>query len=403
MRVLIVAPAPVGDERIGGIANFIRGFVRCAPDDFEIEIVGAAVAGDGARREWQTVTLGGREVRFLAATRLGAARRTGRIPTKARIVAGMLRDRRRIATNGRVVQVHAPAMDIGLLGRKAPVIRVVHNAPRDLATQKGESTWSRVGRLLHAVEGFTFRRVSEIYFVDRATRDEYARDEPERADHMHYLSNGVDADQFHPLGAGERDARRAEFGAAYGLDAGARWLLFAGRLDTQKDPELLVRGFAAYSARPTAAQALLIVAGEGNLRARTGELAAELGVAQRVRFVGVLPHADLARLMPAADAFVMSSAFEAAPFVVFEALASGLPVVSTSVGEVPRIVSDRSTGWIASEHSAEAIADGISWALSQPFAEISERCCESARPYRLQNVLAPFYAAHRVLAASYAT
>ena len=65
VRVLVVAPAPVGDGRIGGIANFIHGFVRYAPDDFEIEIVGTAVADEAAGRGWQDMTLAGRSVRFL--------------------------------------------------------------------------------------------------------------------------------------------------------------------------------------------------------------------------------------------------------------------------------------------------------------------------------------------------
>ena len=398
VRVLILAPAPVGDDRIGGIATFIRGFVACAPDNFEIEIVGAAIGDEAPEKGWQSIQLAGRSVRFLPVTRMRSARRTGRMPLKARIGLGILRNRRRIKTTGLIVQVHTPAMEFGLLGRGARTIRVVHNAPENLAAAKGGSAWSRLGRLLHGLERVSFRRAEQIFFVDSSTRDEYAASDSAAAGRMHHLSNGVDTDLFRPLAPAERDARRALVAQRYGLAADDKWLIFASRLDQQKDPELLIRGLAAYLARE-GPRADLLVAGEGSLRARMIRLATKLDLADRVHFLGVVPHSELARLMPAMDACVMSSAYEAAPFVVYEALASGLPVVSTSVGEVPRIVRHGVTGWITSDRTAEALADGIGWALAQSAAEIGPRCAASMVDCRLCAVLAPFLAAHRGLTA----
>ena len=117
-----------------------------------------------------------------------------------------------------------------------------------------------------------------------------------------------------------------------------------------------------------------------------------------MHFLGVWPRERLADLLRVSDAFVLASAFEAAPFVVFEALASGVPVVSTAVGEVPSLVHHRETGWIASERTPAALADGIAWALVQPRAEIARKTAASMDEYQLASVLAGFYEAHRELA-----
>lgn len=399
VRVLIVAPAPLGEGRIGGIANFIRGFVQHMPDDFAAEIVGIGVGDeDGDIGHWRDISLAGRQVRFMPVARIGQARRSGRTPAKARIVAGMLRHRRRIATAGRVAQVHAPAMELGLIGRGVPTVRVVHNAPADLAGATGESSWRRFGRGLHLAERLTFGRADAVFFVNQAAHAEYRERLPGAAARMAYLANGIDTTLFRPLSGAERDAARAEFAARLGIPTASRWLVFAGRLDQQKDPLLLLRAFAEHQARPAAPSAELLVAGEGRLRADAERLAAELLIADRVRFLGLWPREELAQLLPAADAFVLSSAFEAAPFAVLEALAAGLPVAATAVGDVPSQVQSGTTGMLAKERTPAALADAIAWTIDQDRDGVARAAAASIAPFELSRTLAPFYDEHRRLA-----
>jgi glycosyltransferase involved in cell wall biosynthesis len=398
VRVLVVAPAPLGEGRIGGIANFIRGFVQYMPEDFEAEIVGVSVEDEFEIGKWHTTQLVGRTVRFLPVTRLAGARRSGLVPTKAAIVAGMLRHRSRIAADGRVAQVHAPAMDLGLMRRHLPLVRVVHNAAADLATGRGESAWQLFGPALHAFEDRSFRRAARVYFVDRATLDSYARQSGSVADQLRYLPNGIDTDLFHPLNASDRAAVRERLGRDLNVPPAAPWLVFAGRLDQQKDPELLLRSFASLSDSGDGQAAHLLIVGEGRLAADAVRWASEMGIEARVHFMGLWPRERLAELLPAADAFVLASAFEAAPFVVLEALASGLPVAATAVGEVPNIVHDGTTGSIAAERTPEALSRAIAWVLAQDRDEMAARCAASMSAYELRNVLAPFYEDHRLLA-----
>src|SRR5690349_15058419 len=96
VRVTIVAPAPINEASSGGIASFIRGFIRFMPPDFAVDVVGAAVADNQPGAEWHDIELAERNVRFFPVARLEDGRRTGRIPAKLRIVLGTLRHRRAI-------------------------------------------------------------------------------------------------------------------------------------------------------------------------------------------------------------------------------------------------------------------------------------------------------------------
>lgn len=398
VRCLIIAPAPLDESWVGGIANFIRGFVRHMPDDFEVDICGVAVGDQTGGSGWQKIELAGRQVRFLPVARISTPYRAGRVPVKAMAIAGLLRARSKVVTAGRVVQVHSPAMDLALIGRPAPLIRVVHNAPENLASDDGGSRWRHFGLALRAAENLTFRRAERVLFVDRPTFELcVARGGPSAAK-MRYLPNGVDTALFRPRDDAERAGLRDRLAADLSLPAADPWLLFVGRLDRQKDPVLLIRTFAAARASDGLERARLLIVGEGPLRAQTEQLAHDLELDGVTHFLGPWPHEGLAELMSAADALLLPSAYEGAPFVVLEALAAGLPVVSTRVGDVPLLVAHRTTGWLAEQRSAVDLVAGIRWVLEQRRAEIGARCAASMEPYRLQAVLAPFYEEHRRLA-----
>jgi len=397
VRVLIVAPAPLSDDWAGGISNFVRSFVRHMPDDFAVSIASIAGAGDAYERNWRNETLAGREVRFMPVAGLPVTRRAPHTPVKASAMWGLLKARRHVPTRGAVVQVHAPAMDLPLLLRRAQVIRVVHNAPDNLAAHSSGTSWRHFGWALRRIEESSFRRAQRVFFVDRATYQRYAARDDD-GEHMYYLPNGVDTAEFAPLTQAQRTSTRHDLALTLGVRENGPWLLFCGRLDRQKDPELLIATFAQARRLAGLEDAQLIVVGRGPLQETTVESARAAGVGDAAHFVGPIEHDLLPRVMGASDALILSSAYEGAPFVVLEALASGLPVVSTAVGDVPLLVQHVRTGWIASTRSAAELARGVAWAVGQPRDEIAPRAAASMRAYRIEDVLAPFYDAHRRVA-----
>jgi len=127
--------------------------------------------------------------------------------------------------------------------------------------------------------------------------------------------------RFCPLSPAEREAVRAP------LVGSSEALLFnVKRLHPLADHATLLRAFALLD---SGLPARLIIAGSGEEREELENLARELGISGRVRFLGLVPNQEVAKLHAAADLFVLSSRLEATPTVVLEALACGTRVVST--------------------------------------------------------------------------
>ncbi|MFK4871171.1 glycosyltransferase [Novosphingobium sp. ZW T3_23] len=134
---------------------------------------------------------------------------------------------------------------------------------------------------------------------------------------------------------------------------GTRYLT-AGRLVPQKNHALLLRAFAR-SARPSDT---LTIAGEGQQRAAIVQWAGELGISDRVRLVGHVASID--PLMAEADVFVLSSNYEGLPGVVVEALAAGLPVLSTDCCvSMNCLVENDRTGLLVPTGDERAFAEGL--------------------------------------------
>src|SRR5205085_5695165 len=110
--------------------------------------------------------------------------------------------------------------------------------------------------------------------------------------------------------------------------------------------------------------ATLTIVGDGAERAALESLAAGLAVDARVRFLGARPRGEVLGLMKAADAVVLSSAWENFPHGLVEALAMGTPVVATRVGGVPEIVEDGRNGLLVEPGNIGAFAAAIEAFLS---------------------------------------
>ena len=128
--------------------------------------------------------------------------------------------------------------------------------------------------------------------------------------------------EFKPLPEDERARVRAQ----YAPGAGAV-LLNVKRLHPLADQATLLEAMAHVRAQRR--DAVLLIAGSGQEEAALKARAAALGLDGAVRFLGLVPNAEVARLQAAADVFALSSVLEATPTVALEALASGTPVVST--------------------------------------------------------------------------
>lgn len=192
--------------------------------------------------------------------------------------------------------------------------------------------------------------------VSQAGLARYVRIGAVPARKIRFIPNGVDTNRFSP----DRKAR-AYVRRSLGLTTEFAWLA-VGRLEQAKDYANMLRAFARVQRmRP---DSRLLIVGQGSLRAETERLAAELGVGETVHFLGI--RKDIPELMNAADAYVMSSAWEGMPMVLLEAAAVGLPVVATDVGGNGEVVRDGKTGFIVPPRDPEALADAMVRMMALP-------------------------------------
>lgn len=187
------------------------------------------------------------------------------------------------------------------------------------------------------------------------------------ADKVVLLPNGVPP---RPGGDGSR-AR-----AALGLDPALPLIVSVGHLRPEKALELLIEAVALLPERHRAAQVL--IAGEGEERARLEAARERLGLAARVHLPGA--RADVADILAAADLAVCCSDFEGGPLSVMEYMEAGLPVVATAVGGLPELVRDGETGLLVPPRDPAALAAALARLLDDE--GLAERLGEGGR--RLQ-------------------
>ncbi len=172
---------------------------------------------------------------------------------------------------------------------------------------------------------------------------------------------GAPADRVvvHPLGV---DARRFQ-PAAGGPSSGPLRLLSVGRLVEKKGFADGIRAVARLHAEGIDLR--YRIAGDGPLGPGLRELAASLGVGDRVEFLGQVAHAEMPGLVADAHVVLVPSVRaadgdeEGTPTVIIEAMACGVPVVSTRHAGVPFLVEDGVSGWLVDEHDPAALAARI--------------------------------------------
>ena len=202
---------------------------------------------------------------------------------------------------------------------------------------------------LHAV----LRRSSAII----ATSPNYLRTSRVLARHQercHVIPLGIQIESFEH---GDPDAV-----AAIRQQYGGRLIVSVGRLVYYKGFEYLIRAM-------TRVQGKLLIVGEGPLRGKLGALASELGVAERVIFLGKIDHQSLVACYHAAQVFVLASIARSEAFGIaqIEAMAAGLPVVNTDLDSgVPFVSLHRQTGLTVPPADPDALAAAINQLLENP-------------------------------------
>ena len=263
--------------------------------------------------------------------------------------------------------VHTHMAKAGMLGRLAAA---VYNAtrgrrPRALVihTYHGhvlEGYFSPfMTRVFIGIEQLMARLSDAIVAISPAIeRDLQEQFRIGRRDQYRVIPLGFDLTPF----AAINDATRVRARRDLDLAADADVVCTVGRLTAIKQHRLFLETVAhAAKVRP---KLVALIAGDGELRADLERRATALGIADRVRFLGW--RRDLATIYAASDVFLLTSRNEGTPVALIEAMASGIPGVSTDVGGVRDVIVSADAGARVGDHSGDALAAQVTRYLADP-------------------------------------
>lgn len=212
------------------------------------------------------------------------------------------------------------------------------------------------------------RRICEQQLVDNAdvlvvNTDEETSNLVEHYDappaNIEVIAPGADTELFTP--GTDRNTERAR--RELGIPMHAKVIAFVGRLQKFKGPEVLIRATAELLRRNPERNLRVLICGGPSGAVATPEyyynLARELGVAHKIRFLQARPPAELVSLYQAADIVAVPSYNESFGLVAMEAQACGTPVIAARVGGLPIAVADSTTGLLVDGHAESDWADAM--------------------------------------------
>jgi glycosyltransferase involved in cell wall biosynthesis len=213
---------------------------------------------------------------------------------------------------------------------------------------------------LRIFEERMLERANKIIAVSDFTRRELAQYYKVKTAKIRVIHNGVDTHKFQPA----TDKRKAK--EEVGLNPEDIAILSVGRLYARKGLFTLIESMPAVVKRFKNAKFVISGKGQSNELKKLVAHAEKLGVRNSIVFTGYFPDKKLPRLYQAADVFAFSTFYENLPFAVLEALSTGLPVVTTSVGGIPEMITSGKNGFLVQPSNAKELSDKMLHCLEHP-------------------------------------
>lgn len=227
------------------------------------------------------------------------------------------------------------------LDRRQPVVWSIHHSVDDISHEKRPTRW-----LIHLLAMLS-KRVAAISYCSRVSADQHEALGFDGSNRV-IIPNGIDCDVFQPDLNAHRMLRHT-----FGIPASRIVIGNVARAHPMKDHRAFVRTLALLRDGGLDVHGIIIGAGHENGQAK--QLAKELGMADRLSTPGPLD--EIHKVLPGLDAFMLSSAWgEAFPLSVAEAMACGVPVVATNVGDCSWLIGDRDLVTAPSDPLGQATA-----------------------------------------------
>lgn len=401
VHVRIFYPADPMGVVPGGIDTFLRGLIKWAPPDLEFSLVGMTTDPQARPAgRWTQCRLGERNFKFFPVVTVGNAGGRSRVPLSVRFSFGTWWHRAALYSGFDVFDFHRPEPSLLFMSDQRPKNAYFHNDPSTIESTHSDNLWKRLPAVYKTIERLAFESFASAWCVRESGVQTLRERFPLQAQNIHFIPTWVDADVFNCVDDDARQVLRHRASQTFQLDEQSQWIVTVGRLDTQKDPMLMLAAFARLRAQGR--HVVWLVVGDGVLRADLMRDVATAGLTAFVHFVGLRPPAEIADLLRAADVYALSSAYEGMPMALLEALGCGLPAAVTDVGEVRRVVLPGVNGAIANSRSEDAFAVALADVLDHANQWRGAPTQAAVEAYQPGKVLIQAYANYRALGEAYA-
>jgi glycosyltransferase involved in cell wall biosynthesis len=379
------------------VDTFIRGLFKWAPDDLEFELVGMTTdAGVRPIHCWTRCDLGRREFNFLPLVCVADAGQRTRIPLTVRYTYALLRHSGNLRQGFDIFDFHRVEPALPFLCDERPKNAFFHTDMGVIRHEaKADILWRHMPAGYFAIESFVVSRLDSGWCVrEEGTRALRVRN-PAKAQALSFVCTWVDTEIFSPAAEPERAQARLTLSRTYGLPPESAWVVSVGRLDTSKDPALVLKAVAQLVAQGQ--RLCWLVVGDGVLRPSLQREVQQSGLGANVVFLGLRSAAEIARIMSACDVFALSSAYEGMPMALLEALGCGLPVATTDVGEVRRVIRPGVNGEVAEDRNVEAYSACLARVIARRECYRGAPATDAIADFRPHIVLQPVYENYREL------
>jgi glycosyltransferase involved in cell wall biosynthesis len=243
-----------------------------------------------------------------------------------------------------------------LFFRKNPKVCTLHGIPSiGIKTRKNAIIWG----IYSIIERSSLKHIDKLIAVNDSAKGYYTGNNPRLKNDIIVIPVGIDLKLFRPMD-------RKKMRSLYDFAQDDIIILYIGRFSQEKGLDLLLRGFSLLKAHIPNAR--LILLGKGPSESNLRKIVKEEKISD-VTFMEPVSHDKIPQMINSADLLALCSSYEGMPTVVLEALACGIPVVSTDVGDVSKIVKNGKTGELILNRDPKSVQNAL--------LKVIERDCET--------------------------
>jgi len=264
------------------------------------------------------------------------------------------------------------ALPFILFHRKNPKVCTLHGTPSKTISLKHPNLVVIVYKI---VESFCLKHIDKLIAVDKTTKQYYEQVYPWLKNKVEVIPVGINLNKFKPM-------NKIEMRNMHGFNKHDKIIVYVGRLEKEKNLEFLIKSFVFIKKHNSCTKLILI--GDGRERRNLENLVKGLKI-KNVQFMGFQNSNKVPEFLNCADIFVLTSLHEGSPTVVKEALACGVPVISTDVGDLPEIITSEDYGLLVESTNPKELADKILVALDKEWDR--EKILRYAEQFRWENIV----------------